>query len=105
MTINIDATPAAPIAVKLVGIEYEFHKPKGALALKIAEVAQRAKSSAANVEDLMDTLTGWLTAASDKETADAIMARMSDSDDLLDIDHVMQLVKALTEAGSKHPTS
>lgn len=91
-----------PVAVKLVGVEYEATPPKGIVALKFA---RSAKESSKDPEKLIEALTEWLHMAFSEEDAEAIEARLYESHDDLDIVHIVQLIQKMTEMVTGNPTS
>lgn len=102
MAINIVAVDSAPIDVNLVGKPYKFKKPKAALALRIGRIAQAENT---DIDAMTNSIRDWIAAASSKRQADAIMKRMDDPEDALDFDHLMELIRAVTEEGSARPTT
>jgi hypothetical protein len=95
MSITITAEPRAAIPVDLVGVRYTVQPPKSALAFKLAV---QAKSAGEDPEQMLTTIDEWIEKAFGKKQATAIRGR-------LDINHLMQLMEALIEEGSKNPTS
>lgn len=100
--INITAEEREVIDVTLVGVDYAIIPPKSALALK---VAKQAKKAGDDPDQAFDALRMWLEMSAGKESADSIMGRLEDTDDLLDVSHISQLISAVTEAVAENPTS
>lgn len=92
--ISVKAVAAPTIPVDLVGKNYVITPPKSIHALHIAQQAQNAGNDPAV---LLDVILGWVRAAFTKKDAKAIEARLEDSEDLLDITHLTELVGAVIE--------
>jgi hypothetical protein len=99
--IVIEAAPVQVFSVDLVGQRYQVRPPKTAVAMKFAQEAQESED---DVVKMATALRRWVRLAFGKD-ADNIEARMDDPDDLLDLAHVLELMKALMEAVTENPTS
>lgn len=100
--IVIDAGDTTDIPVNLVGVEYLVNPPKATVAIALA---QRIEESRENPGALLDELHGWVRAAFGKKQAKAIIERLGDPDDRLDIPHIVQLMQKITEAATGDPTT
>ena len=106
--ITITAIPAETLMVNLVGVVYEVCPPKAMMALQMAKstVQARTGKNTGKQADPLQTLAkldGWMVAAFQGEV-DAVRARLDDPKDLLDIDHIAELMAAVMEESSGHPT-
>lgn len=100
--IEITAEPAAPIEVVLVGVDYKIQPPKSSLALKLAI---RAKTAGEDPTLMLEAIDEWINKAFGKTNGAKIKKRLDDPDDLLDINHVMQLMEKIVEATTATPTT
>lgn len=94
--IVIEASPPVNVTVHLVGEEYVIPVPKTTIGLIVAERMQAAKE---DPERLMVELKDWVTSTFGKKQGKKVWDRLFDPDDLLDIDHISDLLGQLTEAG------
>lgn len=100
--INITADPREKITICLVGVNYEVHPPKTALALKLAV---RAKQAGDAPDLMMAAVDEWITKAFGKTEAKKVQARLENETDDLDFPHIMQLMEALIEQATGTPTT
>lgn len=100
--ISIGADARETIDVNLVGVEYKIIPPKSALALKVAEEAKKAGDDPSKA---LSALELWVAMATNKKTATAMMERLQDPEDLLDVQHLSELISAVTEQVAGNPTS
>lgn len=100
--IVIAATPREPISVELVGTEYLVTPPKSTIAIALAE---RVQSAGQDISVLRKETDHWVTLAFGKKQATKVIARLDDGEDDLDIEHIMQLMQKLAEAGTPDPTT
>lgn len=101
-TIEITAEPVKTLDVNLVGVDYDVKPPKGSLAIVLASSLGKIKD---NPDKLMRILGDWVRVAFGKKQAEAVMKRLEDPDDDLDITHIMQLMEKLAEATTGNPTT
>lgn len=99
--VDISAAPQSSLLVRLVGVEYTARPPKAALALSLLGDVKGANN---DPEKLLDVLSAWLEMTFGTEVKDEINARLSDAGDRLDIPHVAELMRALTEQVTGNPT-
>lgn len=103
MTITINADAPNLIPVDLVGVHYLVKAPKAVVAIKIGMRAKELQDE--DPEELLKLLGEWVSMAFSKKDAAAVMKRLGDQDDDLDLNHIVQLVEAVIEVGSGNPTS
>lgn len=84
-----------PITVTLVGEEYRVLPPKSTIALAMAKKVQGLKAE--DIDPMLEVLRDWLALAVGSKDRDAIMKRTEDPEDALDIMHVMELLRKVTE--------
>lgn len=94
--IVVEATPREEIPLTLVGVKYTIVPPKSNFALKMA---YQAKTSKDDPTQVVDSLFDWVRKAF-RDQADAVLARLDDDGDDLDIDHLTQLMQKVLERGS-----
>ena len=102
-SISISATPRTKISLDLVGHKYVVTPPKSAVAMQMARTIQEDGGTGADIA--WRELMGWVSQAFNNRDAAAIEKRLRDPKDDLDIEHIMQLVQAVTEAASGNPTT
>lgn len=100
--IVIDAGDSTDIPVQLVGVEYLVNPPKSTVAIALA---QRIKDAGEDPGQLLEELHGWVRAAFGKKQGKAIIERLSDPEDQLDIPHIVQLMQKITEVATGDPTT
>lgn len=101
-TIEITAEPVKSIDVKLVGVEYTIKPPKGSLAIVLAKKMQASQE---DPDGLMRALGDWLTVGFGKAESKAILKRLEDPEDALDLVHIMSLMEKVSEAATGNPTT
>lgn len=89
------------IPVELVGERYSILPPKTAVTLKMAV---RAKQAGSDPALMYEALQEWIDKAFGKK-AKEVHKRLDDPDDLLDIEHITELMKAVIEVSTGNPTS
>ena len=99
--VDISAAPQTSLLVRLVGVEYTARPPKASLAISLLGDVKSANS---DPEKLLDVLSAWLEMTFGTEVKDEINARLVDPGDRLDIPHVAELMRALTEQVTGNPT-
>lgn len=100
--IVIAVNPVEPITVELVGVEYVVEPPKAMLGIIMA---QKIDLAGENIDKVMDEMHAWLKVAMGPKQAKKVMERLNDMDDKLDIAHVSQLMRLLTEEVAGNPTT
>lgn len=98
---KVESTPRKGIPVNLVGVDYTVRKPKAALGLRLAVAGKKADEDPENMMKAMDTLVLMVFG---KKDAKAVDARLSDPEDDLDFEHLVELVQALGATG-ENPTT
>lgn len=86
------------IKVELVGVAYTIRPPKAAFGLHLARVNQNDQGAMAGL------VIKWIEQAFGDES-DAVLARMDDYDDELDLTHLMELMQLVMERVSGNPTT
>lgn len=86
------------IPVELVGVKYQLRPPKAAFGLKLAAADQNDQGAMARL------VTEWIQAAFGDQ-AEAVMARLDDYDDDLDLMHLMELMQLVMERVTGNPTT
>ena len=99
--ILIAADKREVIPVELVGERYSILPPKTSLTLKMAV---RAKEAGSDPALMYEALQEWIDKAFGKK-AKEVHKRLHDSEDLLDIEHITELMKRIIEVTSGNPTS
>lgn len=92
--ISIDADESDEIPVRLIGVDYTAHAPKGILALQLSKRVEHIDPE--DVDALMAEVEEFVRLLFVREEAEAIITRLSDPDDLLDLRHIMKLVNEVT---------
>ena len=102
--IEINASDREPITIELVGKEYVIDPPKSTYGIKLA---RRAKELAAGKGDSdgYDMVEGWVRKAFGPRQGEAVLERLMDDDDDLDVPHIMKLIEALAELVTENPTT
>ena len=99
--ITIAAEPREKITVDLIGVEYVLRPFKSAIAMNIAKQAQDAGEDQAKMLEMIDDTINLIFGP---RQAKAIHKRLNDAEDDLDISHIFDLVKQLTEASTETPS-
>lgn len=98
--IVISAEAPKTHTVNLVGKTYKVKPVKSALGVMMAQKFVKDQEDvgavASGIGDMIKTMFG--------KEAPKVMKRLEDPEDLLDYVHIMELVKALTEAQTGNPT-
>lgn len=102
MTLEITASAPETVRVKLVGTFYEVSPPKTALSLNMVGDSAKLKKDPKKV---VSALNAWIDSAFSEKDAKEIRKRLNDGRDLLDIEHITELVKKLIEHKSENPTT
>lgn len=100
--VDIPAEPRSGFTVRLVGKEYLANPPKAALAVSLLHQVKAANN---DPDELMKVMHAWLEMTFGTDTADAIMARLQDPNDQIDIPHIAQLMRLLMEKVTGNPTT
>lgn len=90
-----------PIPVRLIGIDYTAHRPKAMLALRLGERIKDVDME--DTEEVVKQFGAFLKLTFGSETTEAIMARLEDADDRLDVHHLLAFVEQITEVVSGRP--
>lgn len=102
MTLEITATQPESVKVKLVGKFYDVTPPKTSLSLNMVGDSEKLKKEPKRV---LATINSWIDSAFSEKDAKEIRKRLNDGRDLLDIEHISELVKKLIEHKSENPTT
>ena len=100
--INVTAKKRGTIPVKLVGKEYTATPPKALISMEFAEKAQEAGE---DVKALTSALWEWLDVTFGEAQSSEIQNRLRDPKDAIDFEHVMELMKLITEQATPNPTT
>lgn len=100
--IQILAKPTEQITVDLIGKEYVVKTPKSTLGLAIAEAGKNAGD---DPTALLERVNDWIVAAFGEKNGKAVIARLQSPKDELDLPHVMELMRQLTEEVTGDPTT
>lgn len=94
--IDIQAVPRNVLPITLVGKKYNIKPPKASFAIRMAKKSKQFDDDPAL---MMETLEGWMRQAFSvkKSDYDAVLARLEDPDDELDVPHIAKLMEAVTE--------
>ena len=87
--------------VNLVGQIHEFHPVKTWFTMKIAQAAKAAES---DPMAMLDALREWLRQGFGDDGAAAILARLDDPADPLDLGDLMRLMEATLKVDDNPPT-
>ena len=98
--LTITAVERPTLTVDLVGKRYSVVPPKGAFALSLVRKVKDGDDPTKQVDSLM----AYVKMAFTKKDAKDIEARLNDSDDLLDIVHLITLLEALVKRVTGNPT-
>ena len=93
--IRIVADDKLVLPVNLVGIDYRVSPPKAALSMRTAINAKKADE---DPEAMMNAILAWIRAAFNKKDAEAVIKRLDDPKDALDLQHISLLVEKVVEA-------
>lgn len=91
----------APMAVRLVGVDYVAHRPKSMLALRLGQRIQDVDMD--DTEEVVSQFGSFLKLVFGTEVTESIMARLEDADDRLDVIHLLRFVERITEVVSGRP--
>jgi hypothetical protein len=98
--IQILAKPTEQITVDLIGKEYVIKPPKATLGLAIAEAGRTAEQDPG---PLLERVDDWINAAFGEKNGKAVIARLASPKDDLDLPHIMELMRLLTEETTGDP--
>lgn len=90
-----------PISVALVGKTYVAHMPKSMLAIRLGERISGLDTE--DVDAIIDSLSEFMRLIFDAADASAILDRLTEPDDRLDIPHLLRLVDRMTEVVANRP--
>lgn len=106
---NDNAQTPEAVKVRLVGVEYEIRPPKMWAAMrttqKLQGLAAGEDMSPEAIGDAVEAMESWLRGSTTAQDADAILARLDDRDDALDLTHLAELIEKVTEATTGDPTT
>lgn len=100
--ISVEAEPREQFTVDLVGKEYLAKAPKSALGVKLGE---QIKAANEDPQKMWDIIMDYIKIMFGPKQATAIEKRLESATDDLDIPHIMELVKKITEATTGDPTT
>ena len=83
--------------VNLVGTVYEFTAPKTWASIGIAQAGKRAEE---DPEGMFRAIGEWIVMGFGQEAGAAILGRLSDPEDDLDLDSLMTLIQKVMEASA-----
>lgn len=92
-----------PIPVRLIGVDYVAHRPKAMLAVRLGERIQNVDMN--DIEEVVNQFGSFLKLTFGSETSAAIMARLEDEDDRLDVHHLLKFVEQITEVVGGRPST
>jgi len=92
-----------PIPVRLIGVDYVAHRPKAMLAVRLGERIQNVDMN--DIEEVVNQFGAFLKLTFGSETSQAIMARLEDEDDRLDVHHLLKFVEQITEVVGGRPST
>lgn len=91
------------IPVRLVGHDYIAHKPKAMLAIRLGERVNAQSLDMNDLPALVETMNEFMRLIFGTETGAAIMARLEDPDDKIDLPHLQRLVNRIVEVTTGRP--
>lgn len=98
----VPAKPRARRRIKFGGVVYEnFRAPKALASMAIAKAGKEAKEDPMG---LVDAIKGWLFDAFGTVDGGAVLARLMDGEDDLDLNAVTDLIQKTTELSVENPT-
>lgn len=92
-----------PIPVRLVGVDYTAHRPKAMLAVRLGERIQQVDME--DMDQVVEQFGSFLRLTFGTEVAGAILARLEDEDDRLDVHHLLKFVERITEVVGGRPST
>ncbi|QSM01229.1 tail assembly chaperone [Microbacterium phage NoodlelyBoi] len=92
-----------PIPVRLVGVDYTAHRPKAMLAVRLGERIQQVDME--DMDQVVEQFGSFLRLTFGTEVAAAILARLEDEDDRLDVHHLLKFVERITEVVGGRPST
>lgn len=101
MGITIDAEPVEPLEVTLIGKEYKVIPPKASALMAISDTMKGKEEDDMTLNDIK----GFVEILFQKKDVPAVMKRLTDTSDRLDVDHIMKLMEKVMEAVQENPTS
>lgn len=101
MGITIDAEPVEPLEVTLIGKEYKVIPPKASALMAISDTMKGKEEDDMGLNDIK----GFVEILFQKKDVPAVMKRLTDTSDRLDVDHIMKLMEKVMEAVQENPTS
>lgn len=101
--IEIGGGKPSTISINLVGVTYQGRPPKTVALVNMTEQVTKKNAKPA---DILKFLRQFLGFTFGKDDAAAIMGRLEDPEDALDIRHINELMEALVErSAAKNPTT
>lgn len=101
MGIVINGSAAKKLSVTLVGKNYKVAPPKAAVALTMAQNMQKEEDE----QKLLDFMYEWIDLLFTKTDAVAVKKRLMDPKDLLDFEHISELMGAVMDSEENPTTS
>lgn len=92
-----------PIPVRLVGVDYVAHRPKAMLAVRLGERIKQVDME--DMEEVVEQFGSFLKLTFGSEVSAAILARLEDEDDRLDVHHLVKFVERITEVVGGRPST
>lgn len=106
MVLEIKAESRKTQDVKLVGKMYTVTVPKSASAIELVRKSKALKKiSDKNIGEAQATVNTMIDMVFSVEDAEKIQKRLKDHRDLLDLEHISELVKVLMEKEGENPTT
>lgn len=99
--IVISAEAPQPVDVELVGEHYLAHPPKEAQSVALGIQLQRNQDP----EEMMKGVNSLVITIFGKKVAKAVMKRLENPEDPMDLTHIMLLMNALLKQASPNPTT
>lgn len=103
--IDIGVDEGDEYLVRIVGVDYTAHRAKALLAIRLQENLNDVLNGD-DIEAKVEALGEFMGLILDSEEAAALMARLGDADDRLDVHHLLRFIEAVTaRSGGVPPTS
>jgi hypothetical protein len=90
-----------PFNVELVGVQYRALPMKALVAVSMGKKMQEQGN---DINKLMESLGTWVNALFGRKNGPAIMERLTDPADELDLPDVMEVIKQMTKKATANPT-
>lgn len=106
MVLEISAEKRPTLDVKLVGKMYTVLIPKTASAIDLMERSKSLKKvNEKSIGEARAVIESMIDMMFTEKDAAAVSKRLRDSRDLLDMQHISELMKVLMEKGGENPTT